>query len=230
MAESAFVAQSDGGQAARGRLGDAAQCRRGALQQGFFVVAGLERDRFAIPAQHVGLAKLERGQLPIGHLDQHAALGPRLAGVPALGIAGIDDVRLAVENLKVVHMAEGPIVVALGDQLFDRAGGVVVVVGVAAGIGVQQPDVETVGHGGRIVGHKILRHAALGIAHAVQGDRQRRVPNGLRPAVVEQRDIAGPGDLPGHFVTRVVIAQDQIDRNPGLIQLLQLGWRPTGRR
>ena len=57
----------------------------------------------------------------------------------------------------------------------------------------------------------------------MHGDRQRTVANRLRPPVVEQRDVGGPGNLPGHFTLRVVIAQDQIDRDAGPVEPLQLG-------
>ena len=98
-----------------------------------------------MPAEYVGFAKLERRQFAILDADQHAALGAGFARAAPLGIARVDDVGPLMQDLIIVNVAQGPVVISFGDELLDGTGSVGVVVGVAAGVSVQQPDVEAVG-------------------------------------------------------------------------------------
>jgi hypothetical protein len=93
--------------------------------------------------------------------EEGAALGAGLAGVAALQVAGVDDPGVAVQDLGAVDVAEGPVVVAVADQLGDGAGGVVAVLAAGDGVGVEDAEVEEVAAAGGVgLGEVVLDAAA----------------------------------------------------------------------
>src|SRR5271154_3096832 len=76
------------------------------------------------------------------HGHEHAALGTGLADVPALDVAREYDGRLLVQDLALMDVPQRPVVVSLGNQSVDRAGGIVAVTIATRRAGMQQTDVE----------------------------------------------------------------------------------------
>ena len=118
------------------------------------IVAGLGRrgvHAAVFPAEHVEPLPLEFCGVAIVDGHQHAPLGAGFADVAPLDVAGKEDRRVVAEHLLVVDVAQGPVVVMLRPQTFDRAGGIRLVPLAARGGSVQQADVEQPAIGGRII-------------------------------------------------------------------------------
>ena len=56
---------------------------------------------------------------------QVRTLGARFANVAPLEVAGEDYVRPLMKNGRLMHMAKGPVIVSLVDQVIERAGSIV---------------------------------------------------------------------------------------------------------
>ena len=91
----------------------------------------------------------------------------------SLNIAGKNDFRFVVEHFVTVGMAQGPIIVVLGNQARDGAGGVRLVPVAARRTSVQQADVQHSTHRRRVGGRKIIQHGPGGEALAVDRHAQR---------------------------------------------------------
>ena len=74
-----------------------------------------------LPAQHVHQQALDPQDAGLVGADQHRAMGARLADVAPLQVAGEDHPGVRLEQGITVHMAQGPVVVALGRQLRQGA-------------------------------------------------------------------------------------------------------------
>ena len=95
-------------------------------------------------------------------------MGPRLANVPPLEIAGEDHVRPFVQDIPLMHVAEGPVVIALVDEVIECAGRIIRVVSHAAESRMKDTDVERALHRLRIIRDQIVGHVAPREALAVQ--------------------------------------------------------------
>ncbi len=121
----------------------------------------------------VSLAVLDRYQV--------RALRAGFTNVSSLEIAGENHMRPFVKNVGLMDMAEGPIVIALGDKIIERTGGVVGVAAQAAEAGVQHANVERACSRFRVGEDQIVGHVALaGEALTVEGDAQFLQLEGLR--------------------------------------------------
>ena len=85
--------------------------------------------------------------LAVDDIDDGRALGAALAHMATLEVAGKHDVRVGVQHRALVDVPKRPIVVSVPGELLERAGRIVVVVGVAAKTRVQQADVREPGTG-----------------------------------------------------------------------------------
>ena len=125
------------------------------------------------PAEDVQHAVFDRGDAVVGDGDQGGALGAGFADVAALQVAGEDDPGVFGQFLALVDVAERPVVVAVGFQARQVAGGVAGVGGIALGGGVQQADVEQVVVRWRIGPGQVVGFVRVGEALAVDGDPDR---------------------------------------------------------
>ncbi len=165
------------------------------------------------PACDVAVDRPQFGDAPVFHHHFIGALGPGLADRAALEIAGKHHVRMLSQHFGAVHMAERPVVVALGGELVERAGRIVRVPVAAAKRGMQQADVEQAAGRLGIAGHQIIGDVAPRIAHAVQGHVQPVDCPGFGGLVREHLYVVRQRQAARHLVLGVVVAVDQIDRN-----------------
>src|SRR5262249_46779392 len=147
------------------------------------------------------------------HGDKHAALGPRLANVAALVVAGEYDQRIGVQDLLFVDVAQGPVVVLLGAQAVDGAGSVVVVSLAAGGAGVQHADIQVARPGRRVGLRQVLGDGGSGEALAVDRHAALLKDEGVGPVGRQLPDVVRQAQVPGHPVGGVVIAGGQEDRD-----------------
>ncbi len=167
------------------------------------------------PAQHVEVAMLDTDDLAVLHLDQRGPLAASFPSVTALEVAGEDDPGVAwrMQVAALMDVAQCPVVVAFGEQGFDAAGGVgIVLAGGVLSRGMQDADVQVVGHAVGIGGRQVLGHRAVGEGSAVQGDAVFVEAHRLRGARGEFVDIGRQCQILGDQRLRIVVAADQDSR------------------
>lgn len=121
-------------------------------------------------------------------------------------------------HLVLVDMRQGPVVVALGVELFERAGRVVRVGRAAFQRRVRHADVEVprdrrVVTGDQVLGHRLGLEAAAMQSHLELVDQ---VDLGLLGR--ERLDVGRQAELERHLALGVVVAEQQVDRDAGLVQ------------
>ena len=147
--------------------------------------------------------------------DQGGAFGAFLVDVAALEHAGEHDPAGVFGEMGAqMDVAERPVLVAVGDELLDGAGGVVLVHAVPAG-GVEQADVELAGLRRRVVLGDVVLHGAVGEPLAVDDDVQAGHRDAVRGGGPEQLGALGPGQLAGEHGLRVMVAADGVHGNAG---------------
>ena len=99
--------------------------------------------RHVIPAQNIRKHAFNTLNVAIIHGDHNGAARTYLSGVAALKVARKNDPRILADYFVLMDMPEGPIVIALGDQLLGRARGIVRVLGVAFQSGEPAPGICT---------------------------------------------------------------------------------------
>ena len=185
-------------------------------------------DLEAVPADHVE-DQLLQGDPPFVDLDQQRALGACLADVASLqhprecDRAALCAALALSQDLVLVDVAQGPVIVALGLQLGESAGRIVGVAGVALERGVEQPDVDPVGHGIGIVEGDVLRQVRPIEAPAVQGRAQLVDQQGFGPVVGEDVHGLGKAQRLGDPAFGIVVAAHQGDPHAGFFQPSHLG-------
>ena len=121
--------------------------------------------------------------------------------------------RIFVQHLELMHMAQSPVVIALRHQILRGAGRIGGVAGLAVAGGVEHADVEEARHGLGIGGRPVFGFLALQKAAAVDGHAQRLKLLRLGAFHRKGRHIVGQGDRAGDDVFRIVIAVDDEDRD-----------------
>ena len=157
--------------------------------------------------------------LTIAHCDDGCALGSRFPRAASLQIAGIDDVRIGVQHRAAVDMAQRPIVIAMIDELLDRARriGRVIALAALAG-GMQHADIEVARNRGRIISGDILGHVTLREAATMHRHLQRFDGNRLSAFAVEDMDIGRHGELGSEAIFGIMIAEDHEHLDSGLLE------------
>ena len=101
------------------------------------------------PAQHIECQR-RGGNVAVYHTDQFATFNARLADVTPLQIARIHHPGFPRDNFARMHMAQRPVVVALGTQHRLIGGRVGIVTGPASERRVEYAEVEQTRHRARI--------------------------------------------------------------------------------
>ena len=158
---------------------------------------GRHIDGDAGPAHHVDRDRLDLADAPT--LDGHEgkALGSGLIDMPALQVSREDHVWCLAQHLAGVHMAEGPVVIPLGNQIAQLAGSVGVMPRAACRGRVEDADVEKAGNRLRVTRRQILRDCAVGKALPVDGDAEVGEPPSIRCPAGELMDIARASSISG---------------------------------
>src|SRR5208283_4994758 len=133
----------------------------------------------------------------VGDVDEDRAFFPTFAYAASLKVAGVDDPRIARDDLEGVHMAERPVVVPLCGEFGGRAGRVVLVARTAAGR-MQNPDVEPAGDRFGVIERVVFGDLASRKAAAVERDAQFLEPVRLRSPGRKLEDLIGPSQRTGH--------------------------------
>ena len=130
-----------------------------------------DADWQCFPAHQVHRAEFQADRAVVVHLHQVDAARARFAGMAALRVAGIDHRGPVLpQHLAGMDVAQRPVVKAGVGQVGDRAGGVGVVVRVAAHVGVEQADAEPAGNGGfGKERRQVIAHLAARVADAIDG-------------------------------------------------------------
>lgn len=132
--------------------------------------------------EHVQIPVFNGADPPLVHRDQNAALGTGLADMPALDVAGKNNPRITRQNLALVDMAQGPVVVPVPAQGRQGAGSIGFVAGASAQAGVQKTDVEQARNRVGIAPTQILGHGPGGEALAMDGHAQVVQDTGRGPS------------------------------------------------
>ena len=164
------------------------------------------------------------------HGDHARALRSRLARVPALEVARIDDVRIARDHLAGVHVAERPVVVALRAHRLDRRRRVRLVPLAPVDARVEEADVEEPGHAVRVLRGEVLGGDALGEALPVNGDP--RIAKLMRLGLARRQlvDVRGEAERLDDGARGVVVAAHDHDGHVRLAQARHLGDEEEARR
>ena len=117
-----------------------------------------------------------------------------------------------------MHMAQRPVVVALGVQLIQAAWRIARMRRVALERGVQHADVEPAGDRRRVVGGEIFGGFLLAEALAMQRHPQRLDAPGAGLARLEHKHVVRQLQLLRHLAFGIVIAEQQIHRNARLLE------------
>src|SRR4051812_37505537 len=118
-----------------------------------------------------------------------------------------------------MDMAQRPIVIAVIDELLDRARRIERVIALAALTrGMKHADIEVAGNRGRIVPGDILRHVTLWKAAAMDRHLQRLDGNRLSLLAVEDMDIGRHGEFGGEPIFGIMIAKDQEGLNADFLE------------
>ena len=171
-----------------------------------------------LPADDVVGPRVHRDHVAAVDRHRHRPLRARLADVAALQISRKDDVRAFVQDLALMDMAQRPIVVARIHQIGKGAGRVVRMPALAAEAGVQDPDVEIAGERRRVGLGEVLIDVAPGKALAMQRDRKVGMVESLGRFGAKGLHVAGQREVAGDLALGVVVAVQQIDRDPGGIE------------
>ena len=126
--------------------------------------------------------------LAVDDIDNSRALRTALAHVATLKVAGEDDVRVGVQHCALVDVPERPIVVSVPGELLERAGRIVVVVGVAAKARVQQADVREPRDRSGVSGGEVFGHRPGREALAVNGHSEVVEHDAFGPVVTQDVD------------------------------------------
>ena len=157
-------------------------------------------------------------------LDRHhgRTLGAGFTDMAALEVAREHNIRVLMQHLTAVHMPERPVVVALGDQLVEAARRVGGVTFASFQGGVEDADVEDVGHWIGVTGKEVFGHRPFRKAPAVQDNPEFVEPEGLGFAGTEHTDVVGQRQGLGNQALGVVIPVENEYRNSGLVQAAHL--------
>src|SRR5579875_3047293 len=102
----------------------------------------VDRDFAHFPTQHVQRLLPQIDDAPA--IDPHngTTLGSCFANMSSLQISGIHNMRVFMEDLTHVNVAQSPVVVALVPEIVDAARGVWIVPGLSLHCRMQETDVE----------------------------------------------------------------------------------------
>jgi hypothetical protein len=117
-----------------------------------------------------------------------------------------------------MHMAEGPVVIALGGEFRQATGGIAGVTGIALQGRMQDADIEPAGHRGWIGRGQIFQGRRLAITATMEGHLEVVEPEAAGLATLEGVDIVRQGQLAGHLALGIVIAMEQINGNASPVQ------------
>ena len=153
-------------QMGRGLRQKVLQGTAGCLEGGRHVVVLTEFYIQLLPAHHVDFQKLDVGDLVGLRRDQQGTACALLADVPPLDVAGKGDDGLARlpmfgKDAALMHMAQRPVLVALGFQFGNGAGRIGGVFGIAFQGRVQHADVQPARDRFRIIRNHIFRGGFL---------------------------------------------------------------------
>ena len=107
-----------------------------------------------------------------------------------------------------MDMAQRPVLVAMVDQLLDRAGGIGLVPFTPLAGGVQDADVEQPRYRRGILAGNIGAHVAAAKAVAVHGNAQILHDAGLGSGRGEEVDVVRHPQMPCKAVFSIMVAQD----------------------
>ena len=102
----------------------------------------VNRNRHLSPAHDVAGNRNHFGKFAILDRNDVRTLGADLANVATLEIAREDHVRSLVENGRLMHMTESPVMVSLIDKVIERTGGIVGVTPHTAQTRMEHANVE----------------------------------------------------------------------------------------
>ena len=135
-----------------------------------------------------------------------------------LNVARKDDVRIGTENLPIVHMTQGPVLISLVLQRFERAGRVVRVLGDPRKICMQHPDIEEPGSRRRILSSKILGNFGSGKTLAMQCHTQFFIRKCLGLAGAKNVNVAGRTELFTQLASGIMISVNEVDVYANIFQ------------
>jgi hypothetical protein len=151
---------------------------------------------------------LQADDFAVVYGDHHGPLWPGLAGMPSLQITGVDHEWPLVQDVGPVHVAKRPVLVAVVDELLERAVRIFRVWAFPPLAGrMQHADVEQAVDRERVVPGDVVGEFGLREATPMDGDADIGEPHGFGPFGRENFDIGPEIQLANKGVLGVVVAE-----------------------